>query len=459
MKMEKINRREALGLLAAGAALLPARGDGAQDSPAIELPREYDLLKPGRPVSCVVIGAGNRGNVYASYQKKFPDQWKVVAVAEPLEYRREALAEAYNVPDDKKFSSWEQVFEQPKFADVAVITTPDNLHYGPAMSALELGYDLLLEKAVAQSWQQCNDILKSAKAEDRIVAVCHVLRYTPYFRMLKHLVDSGRIGKLVSIEHFEPVEHIHMSHSFVRGNWRNSKESNPMILSKSCHDLDILRWIVDKPSQRISSFGSLSLFRPEMAPQGAPARCTDGCPAERECPFSALKIYLERKSRLNHLGMAEHTEENILQALKKGPYGRCVYHCDNDVVDHQVTNIEFEGGITAAFSMEGLTSYGGRRTRIMGTMGDVVGDERLIKLSNFISRENLEIDASELSGLDSGHGGGDYGLVRDLVQAVSRQDASLLSSTLEASMESHLMGFMAEESRLQGQVMPINLSL
>lgn len=425
--------------------------------------RETGVLQEGqrqaleKPLTAVVLGAGNRGNVYAGYSLLHPEELKMVGVAEPVPYKNETFAKKYGIFDKHRFVTWEHALDVPKFADVVFITTPDNLHYGPAMRALELGYDLLLEKVIAQTWKECRDILDQARRYGRIVAVCHVLRYSPYFLKLKEVCDTGEIGEIVSIQHLEPVEHIHMAHSFVRGNWRNSRESNPMILAKSCHDLDILRWVVGKPCTRIQSFGSLTLFRPEMAPAGSPARCTDGCPAEAECPFSALKIYLRRRTWLGHLNLLEQTDEAILRALREGPYGRCVYRCDNDVVDHQICSIEFAGGVTSSFSMEGLTSYGGRKTRVMGTRGDVVGDETILTVFSFKTGQPYTWNAREAAKVNAGHGGGDYGLVRDFIQAVSRRDPSLLSSTLEASVESHLMGFKAEESRLTGKALEVNL--
>ena len=361
------------------------------------------------------------------------------------------MARAHGIPEADRFVTWQHVFDRPKFADVCIVTTPDHLHYGPAMAALRAGYDLLLEKAIAQTWKECKDILETARAKEAIVGIGHVLRYAPYFRQMRHVVRSGRIGRVVSLQHLEPVQYIHMSHSFVRGNWRNTAESNPMLLSKSCHDLDILRWIVDRPCRKVQSFGSLTLFRPEMAPPGAPERCTDGCPVEADCPFSALRIYLrERLWSLYHLNVADDAPESILQALQQGPYGRCVFHNDNDVVDHQVVNMEFEGGVTAAFSMEGLTSYGGRRTRITGTKGDLVGDGQVLDVFEFGPRRRTRWDVRRHADALGGHGGGDHRLVRDFVQAVSRRDSSLLTSSLEASMESHLIGFKAEESRKCG---------
>jgi predicted dehydrogenase len=445
--MSAMNRRDALktiGTLAAGTAL-PARSASA--APPRQAPAGPKL---SRPLTAIVLGAGNRGNVYAGYAAAHPDELKIVGVAEPVAHKNERFAKKYGIADEHRFVTWEHALDVPKFADLVFITMPDRLHYLAAMKGLEVGYDLLLEKAIAQSWAQCRNILVQSRTYDRIVAVCHVLRYTPYFRKLKELVDNGTIGDVVSVQHLEPVEHIHMSHSFVRGPWRNSIESTPMILSKSCHDLDILRWIIGKPCRRVQSFGSQSKFIPARAPQGAPRRCTDGCPVEAECPFSALKVYLGSATWLGHLNLKTGSKEEILQALKTGQYGRCVYHCDNDVVDHQVVNMEFEGGVTAAFSMEALTTYAGRRTRIMGTRGDLVGDEETIRIGDFAKKSVATLAVKDFAVIDSGHGGGDYGLVHDLLRSVDRRDPSLLTSTIEASMESHLMGFAAEDSRLAG---------
>ena len=461
MSDSRWNRRDVLKMAAIAAeAGLVLRGAASAAEEGFELtnkPESYRWIKPSRPVTAIIIGAGSRGNVYARYAENHSDEWKIVGVAEPIPYRNENMAQAHSIAKENRFVTWEHVFEKPRFADVCVICTPDDLHYGPAMTAIEMGYDLLLEKVVAPTWSQCKDILKLAEKNNATVAVCHVLRYTPYFKQLRHLMQSGYIGLVVSVQHLEPVEHIHMSHSFVRGNWSNTNKSNPMLLSKSCHDLDILRWIIDKPCRRVSSFGSLRLFRKDIAPKGAPMRCTDGCPVERDCPFSAYKVYCDHGFGLQHLNTPNHSKEAIIKALKKGPYGRCVYHCDNDVVDHQVTNLEFEDGITTSFSMEGLTSYASRRTRVMGTDGDIVGDEHYLDVYKFSTRKRVKLDTRRLSETTSGHGGGDYGLVRDLIQAVSRKDQSLLTSTLAASMESHLIGFVAEESRHNGKTLDVKL--
>ncbi len=450
-----MNRRDLLKTLGAAAGAAAScrlvRAQEGQPHP-LGQPPSFAWRKPARPVTAAIMGAGGRGRVYAAYARAFPDELSIVGVAEPIPYRNDYLAGLHGIPAERRWDTWERAFEVPKFCDAIIITTPDHLHYGPAMAALDRGYHLLLEKAIAQSWEQCRDILALARRKGAVVGICHVLRYTPYFRMMKHVLASGRVGEVVSIQHLEPVEHIHMTHSFVRGNWRNSRESNPMLLSKSCHDLDLLHWMAGKPCTKAQSFGSLRLFRREMAPPGATARCADGCPAEPRCPFSALEIYLRRKSWLGHKDTPGDDDASIAEWLGRTNYGRCVYRSDNDVVDHQTVNLEF-GDVTAAFSMEALTSYGGRRTRITGTRGDLVGDESRLDVYDFHERKRYEWTVRDHGRVDSGHGGGDNGLVRDWVQAVSRGDEGLLATTLEASMESHLIGFTAEASRLEGGVL------
>jgi predicted dehydrogenase len=424
-------------------------------------PQDPRHKPPVRPVTAIVLGAGSRGNAYSNYSKQFPAELRIVGVAEPIPLRNERFARKFEIPDDKRFRTWEDVFKVPKFADAVFITTPDHLHHGPAMQALAMGYDLLLEKPVAQTWKQCKEILEQAKKHKRIVAVCHVLRYAPYFRKMRELVQSGSLGEIISVQHLEPVEHVHMSHSFVRGNWRNSRESNPMILAKSCHDADILLCILGKHCTRVASFGSLKWFRESNAPKGSTARCTDGCAVEAECPYSALRIYYRNRTWLHHMDLPLEGDQGpaILEHLKSGPYGRCVYRCDNDVVDHQVVVLEFEDAVTASFSMEAFTSYAGRRTRIMGSLGDLLGDEVELVYTDFRSRKQTRWSAREIAATHTGHGGGDFGLVRDWVQAVCQQDASLLSSTLDAAMESHLVCFKIEESRVRARVAEVKLDI
>ena len=422
------------------------------------------LHKPlAGPVTAITLGAGGRGNVYGNFAVKFPDQLKIVGAAEPIELRRRRYQEKHTIPQENLFLTWEDVFKRPKFADAVIISTPDNLHYAPCMKALEMGYDVLLEKPIAPTEKECRDILALAKKTGRIVAVCHVLRYAPYFVKMKELLAGGAIGEVISIQHLEPIEHTHMAHSYVRGNWHNSKQTTPIILAKSCHDLDIIKWMINKPAKRISAMGDLKWFRKENAPQGSTPRCTDGCKVERQCPYSAIKEYYELRKRLAVLDLPDDKSKHgevIMERLKTTNYGRCVYRMENDQPDHYITNILFGDNITASFSMEAFTSYHDRRTRVMGSMGDMVGDMTELVVTDFRTGKQTKLvpKAEDVEGYkNSGHGGGDWLLMRDFVQAVSQQNPALLTSTIDDSIESHIMGFMAEESRRKNLVMEVKM--
>lgn len=452
-----ISRRQLLKTL--GAATGVAVLSGFEDDFRVELPElSVNPLykKPAKPVTVVTIGAGSRGNVYGNYSLSYPDEMDIVGVAEPIQIRNDRYTQKHNISEENRFKTWEDVFKRPKFADAVLITTPDNLHYGPCMAALKAGYDVLLEKPISPSEKECRDILELSRKTGRIVAVCHVLRYAPYFVKLREIIQSGAIGELMSIQHLEPIEHIHMSHSYVRGNWHDRNATTPIILAKSCHDLDILRWIVGKPCEQIVAMGSLKWFRKENAPAGSTDRCMDGCAVESTCPYSAMKIYYRERGRTYVFDMPEDKSlhgDYILEKLRTTNYGRCVYKMDNNQEDHYISSIQFQNGVTASFSMEAFTSYEGRRTRVMGSMGDIVGDMETFTVTDFRTKKSTVYDNSS----GDGHGGGDWKLVRDWLQAVSQKNPALLSSTIDASIESHIMGFMAEKSRKTGKVEKIIL--
>ena len=465
-----MNRKEFLkriGMLTVGATFIGVDAKGLASAASVGTPlspadtaaepEKIDIaVKPLkanvlRPVSVIIIGAGSRGQTYARYAGMFPEAMQVVGVSDTNALRRNTVAKRYKVPKDNSFGDFHEVFARPKFADAVVIATPDFLHYEPCMTALAMGYDVLLEKPVAQTEKECKAILAQSKKYDRIVAVCHVLRYAPYFEALRKVVKSGEIGDLVSIQHMEPIQYAHMAHSYVRGKWRDSKKTTPIILAKSCHDLDIIRWIVDKPCRTITADGSLYYFRPENAPADAPARCTDGCPHEGTCPYSAIDIYVRRKKHLRVFDLADNKDEAaIMEKIRTTEFGRCVFRCDNDQCDHYVTNMVFDDGITASFTMDAFTPWGGRRTRIMGTRGFIEGDMKKFTVYDFRTGRKRVWDkkVSEVAEYrGAGHGGGDFALARDFVEAVAAHDPSRLSSTIDASIESHIMGFKAEKSR------------
>ena len=412
------------------------------------------------PVTFAIAGFGDRGSTYASMQNLFPDKMKVVAVADLNPAKVEKAKKLYHIPEENCFSSAEEMLAQPRLADVMVVSTMDRQHVGHAIPALRKGYHILLEKPISPELSQCKAILDVAKDCPGKVVVCHVLRYTVFYNTLKDLIQSGRIGDVVAICANENVGYWHQAHSFVRGNWRNSQETSPMILQKSCHDMDILTWLVGKRCKAVSSVGGTHLFKASMAPEGAALRCLDGCKVKEACPFDAEKIYVTSEktgcekgdSWLAGVLSMERTKESTYEALRTGPYGRCVYHCDNDVVDHQQTNLLMEDGTTISFTMCAFTEDCYRYFKAMGTKGEIEADMKanIIHIREFGKPEEV-IDVGAIASDLKGHGGGDSGIVADFLEMLL-EDAqpNERTTTLEHSMESHFIALAAEESRLQG---------
>ena len=404
-----------------------------------------------KPITAVVLGAGSRGFTYAGYAKAHPEALQVVAVAEPRADRRTMLAEELHIPNC--FGSWQELLAQPRMADCAFVCTLDDDHIGPAIRAMELGYHVLLEKPMSNNEAQCRQIVDAANRTGRTLAVCHVLRYTPFYMTLKNLIAQGRIGEVTTINQIENVGYWHQAHSFVRGNWRNTAETSPMILQKSCHDMDIILWLMEKTCKRVQSFGSLRHFTPENAPEGAPERCLDGCPHGDTCPYYAPRLYMD----MNRTGWpvdvitTDLSEAGRRKALEEGPYGRCVYHCDNDVVDRQVVNLEFEGGAVAIFTMTAFSADFSRQLKIFGTAGQITADMGTgeILLHRFgEEKKTIPVDAAH-----SGHGGGDHGIMHDFLQILRHGGESRTSAGI--SLQSHLICFAAERSRKENVVVEL----
>lgn len=414
----------------------------------------------------VVIGAGGRGMRYTDIMHKVPEKFKVVGVAEPLEERRRYVKEKHEIPDENCFDTWEKLLARPRFADLAIISTMDRMHTEPAVKAMELGYDLLLEKPVAPTPEECAYINKKAKEYGRKVVVCHVLRYSPFFKTLKKLINDGVVGKVVNLEHIEAVGNVHQSHSFVRGNWGNVERSSTMLLQKCCHDLDILQWLLDKKCERIQSFGSLTHFKRENAPVGSPEYCIEGCPASESCFYDAMKLYYadEKNGWFRSASTFKILPTNcdVLKALRETQYGKCVYKCDNNVVDHQTVNMEFEGGVNVVMTMSAFTK-GGRRLRVMGTEGDLVANmskpaNEAFELYRFADRteEVLDIDYSNVGdSIVGGHGGGDDGIIIDLYKYLCGEIDESKVSEIDVSAKNHMLAFAAEESRAMGSVITL----
>jgi predicted dehydrogenase len=291
-------------------------------------------------------------------------------------------------------------------------------------------------------------LVQAAEERGCLLMICHVLRYTAFFSTLHQILASGRLGKVITVEHRENVVYWHMAHSFVRGNWRNSQIESPMILAKCCHDMDILYWNLG-PVRRMSSFGSLMHYRLENAPPGAPERCTDGCAHWESCPYYAPRMYMRDRSGWPISALAIDTSyEARMEALRSGPYGRCVYRCDNDVVDHMTINMLFEGDVTVTFTMHAFSHENCRTMRYDGTRASLIGHggKGELTLHDFRTMQERAVPIGTAQG---GHGGGDAGLMASFVRALQGEEDALRTSARD-SLESHLMAFAAEESRLEG---------
>jgi predicted dehydrogenase len=414
------------------------------------------------PVRLLIIGAGNRGQTHALYTEHFPDYAKVVGVAEPRDFQRNLMKEKYDISEKYLFTDWREAVKLDKFADAVIITTQDQLHCEPTVAFANKGYNILLEKPMAVTEEDCLKIRDAATKNSVIFGVCHVLRYRPYAAKFKELLDSGVIGEVITMHHIEPVAFWHQAHSYVRGNWRNEAESSFMLMSKSCHDIDWIHWLMGKSCRAVSSFGSLMHFKKENQPEGASNRCLD-CAVESDCPYSAKRFYMDFVHK-GHVGWPleiitdDQSETGVMQALAEGRYGRCVYTCDNDVVDHQVVNMEFEGGTTASFTMTAFTGdlTKGRKTQVHGTHGEIHGDSRFISYFNYVTGETKEFDTS-LGGntILSGHGGGDKGIMESFTSAVAKNDQNLIDTTADNALESHLIVFAAERARLERRVVEL----
>lgn len=407
-------------------------------------------------LTIAVLGCGSRGRTYSKIIASLADRYRLTAAADPVPSRRDSVVSLAPEGSIHGFESAEALFVAGRQADVLIIATQDPLHFEHAMAALDLGYDLLLEKPAAESLERCEEIDRRARQLGRRVALCFVLRYTPFYSSVKGLIDSGKLGRIISIRSHEGVEPFHQAHSFVRGHWSKAADSTPMIVAKCSHDADLLCWLGGAPVAAVSSYGDRSWFRAENAPEGAPLRCTDGCPAAASCIYDAHH-YLKEKRRW--LGMVMDGWENaadaqVLDFLKTSPWGRCVYHCDNDVVDHQVVACELTNGVTATHTMTAFDC--GRGIEIYGTLAALKGGdpymeagapELWVRDHATGATETIEISRNADEGY-AGHGGGDGGLVNALESLFRGEHA--LPPGLDG-LAGHRLAFLAEKARVSRQ--------
>jgi len=406
------------------------------------------------PVEAVLVGAGNRGGrIYGGFALANPGELRIVGVVEPDEARRERVAEMHGIAADRQLRSWEELASRPLLAEAAINATQDRMHAASTRALLEQGYQVLLEKPMATTPQACLDLVQAAERHGRVLQISHVLRYAPFFRALYDLLRGGSIGDVVSIDWRENLVYWHYAHSFVRGNWSNTARSGPMLLTKCCHDLDLLVWMLGPTCERIASSGTQRHFTSTVVGPEVPPRCTDGCPHAETCLYYAPRLYLDRLAEnSNSFAVSaitlDATSDGVMRALTEGPYGRCVYRCDNDVVDHQVALLQFRGGQAVSLTMQGTSHVEGRTVRIDGMRSTVLANESRNEIVVLDHRSGIQRKV-ELARPRGGHGGGDWGLIQAFIGALRGDRPDVLTSGRE-SVESHLLAFAAEEARVSG---------
>lgn len=404
----------------------------------------------------VLIGAGQRGMIYAGYARE--NGHEIAAVAETDDIRRKIAGDTFGIPEAFRFRNGKELLAQPRLGEAAIIATMDRDHYQEAVPAMEAGYHLLLEKPISPVPEETLAIEEAAVKHGRHVTVCHVLRYSPFFRELKKAVTDGKIGKVITIQHNENIGNYHIAHSFVRGNWRRSEEASPLIMQKSCHDMDLLVWLTESKCESIASFGGLTYFRAENAPEGAAERCCS-CPLKDSCRFSAYRCYLPVAGNWPAAVLTDdQSPDGLREAIRTGPYGRCVFHCDNDVCDHQVSILRFRNGVTATFNLSGFTSRMTRTIKVMGEDGEIRASEaeNEIEITRFASNGITEPETEVIHPPESisGHNGGDSGIVEDFL-AMLEGRITESATDIHESVESHMMACAAEEARITGNVVRI----
>ena len=403
-----------------------------------------------------LIGAGQRGRIYADYAFEHK-RAEICYLVEPDPKRMQEAKEKYKLDDDHVFADPAEFYKLGKVCDAVIIATMDRQHYEHTMGALQLGYDILLEKPISPDLQECLDIRNLAMEKGCRIMVCHVLRYTGFWASIKKLVDSGELGKVIDIQHNENIGNFHIAHSFVRGNWRNSDIASSLIMQKSCHDMDLLTWIVGSKAKSVSSFGDLTYFKAENAPEGSADRCVN-CKA-KDCRFDARKAYLPIAGDWPATVLSvDQSQAGLMKAIEEGPYGRCVFHCDNNVCDHQVAVFEFENGVHATFNLSGFTNRMCRTIKIMCENGEIRGDDGLNEIevirftSNWQAAPYVKKYQPDLR--EGFHGGGDSGLMEQFLDLLDGDDVENLSA-IDKSIESHVMAIAAEKARVEHRVIDL----
>jgi predicted dehydrogenase len=412
-------------------------------------------------VNSILVGAGQRGyHAMGKYAIDHPDELKFIAVVEPIESRRNFFGDKHKIPHEMRFASVSEILDKPRIAPVCFNASMDRQHLNTGLALMDKGYHLYLEKPMAHTAAGCFALAKKAREKNLMLQICHPLRYTVFYSRLYNILQSGVIGRIITMSMTENISYWHFSHSYVRGNWGVLKESGPLILTKCCHDMDLATWFAGVPAKKVASFASLIHFRKENAPEGAPEYCVDNCPAEKECPYFAPDIY---KGPLEGWALSKDTlivsPEDRLQAFKTGPYGRCVYRCDNDVPDHQVVSAEFENGITLDFAVRASSYDCFREIRIMGSKGEISGNfeknEMTVKIFSSDRNKAKDFEIIKVDAGEGGHGGGDPGAIGTFLKCYQAGDTKTIKKSTDIAVEGHLLAFAVEKARTSSSVVDV----
>ncbi len=415
------------------------------------------------PIRAVIVGGGRRSDIYAELALRKPEKLKIVGLVDPSPKRTEYLKNKYHIPEENCFSTVEALCERERLGELVINGTMDQLHVPTAIPTLEKGYDLLLEKPLAISREEMDALCEVAKKNGRRVHLCHVLRYTEFYSTIKKLILDGEIGRPISLAMSEHVAYAHMGVSFVRGKWRSKSACfAPMLLAKSCHDLDIMTWLMEpyRPTA-VSSFGSNLQFAKENKPEDAPHRCYDGCPHLEDCPYSAKSNYAEHDFwSIYAFGATEGqtlTYEEREKSLKgDNPFGICAWDFDReDNVDHQTVNVFFEGGATASFSMVGGATRAQRSLHLVGTKGEIIGvfEDNRITLRKIAPHESQWFceRVIETSAPAEGHAGGDIALIESFVDILGGKEPDYRACDLASAADAYRVAFAAEVAKNEGR--------
>lgn len=407
-------------------------------------------------VRVVIIGAGLRGMYgYAPYIYENSNLCKVVGIVESKKARRDLFKQKYNIEEKYVFESASEFFASDKIADAVVVASSDDMHYEHAKESLKKGYHVLLEKPIANSLDgiiHLNELCD--KYQKQVFMTCHVLRYTNFFEKLKDIVNSKELGELVSIQHNENIGYWHYAHSYTRGNWRNSSDTAALVLTKSCHDMDILSYIVGSKCKKVASFGNQKHMVHTNFGEDMGENCFE-CSVEKDCPYSAKKIYIDNDRDINNSVHLFPTKENLSTILKSGPYGRCVYKCDNNVVDNMVSILEFENNVTATFNLCAYTKECDRTIKLMFSKGEVGGSLLKNEIRIKIFGEDKETIINPGKNI-KGHGGGDLRLIEDFIRLIKENKVMESKTSVKKAIESHIVAFAAEYSRISESVVYID---